>query len=118
MKKVFKILILPLLLLIWYGLSTKGEYYSVMSPNGQYRVYASAYNYELYLPIPFRRYGDMSGRVYLYDEVAKKIIDSAPIEMTSLALDVRWRKDEAYFIGGDFISFKLPHEINVKERVR
>ena len=116
MKKIFKIVVPILVLLTWYGFSTKGEYYSVMSPDGQYRVYSSAYNYELYLPIPFMRYGDMSGVVYLYDEVEKKIIDSASIEMTSLALDVRWRKDEAHFIGGDFTSFKLPREIKFKEK--
>ena len=49
MIKIFKILILPLLLLIWYGCSIEGEYYSIMSPDGQYRVYASAYNYETIL---------------------------------------------------------------------
>ena len=115
MKKIFKIIVPIFVFLVWYGLSTEGEYYSVYSPDGQYRVYSSAYNYELYLPIPFRRYGDMSGKVYLYDEVEKKIIDSAPIEMTSLAIDVRWRKNEAHFIGGDFTTFILPREIRLEK---
>jgi len=94
MKKIFKIVVPILVLLTWYGLSTKGEYYSVLSPDGQYRVYSSAYNYERYLPIPFIKYGDKSGRVYLYDEVEKELIDSASIEMISLGVDVIWRKDE------------------------
>ena len=105
-------------ILYWYAYLTEGEYYRTYSPDGQYSVYSAAYNFELYLPIPFHKYSDMSGQVYLYDEVEKKIIDSGYIEMTSLAVDVRWEEDRTHFIGGDFLSFDLPREIDFSEKSR
>ena len=43
------------------------------------------------------------------------MIDIAFIELINLSVDVIYRKDEAYFRGGDFGSFKLSREIKVKK---
>jgi hypothetical protein len=105
-----------LLLLIWYGLSTKGEDYICYSPDGQYRVYGAVYNFALWIPVPFLKYRDLTGRVYLYDELEEKIIDSATIQPIESISYVQWYKNEVYFLGGNEISFKLPREIEFKEK--
>jgi hypothetical protein len=74
-----------------------GVYYKVYSPDKQYSAYASKHIYENFLPAMLGQSGDASGKVYLYDEIEKKVINSGNIPMISLVADVVWAETEAYF---------------------
>jgi hypothetical protein len=120
MRKVFKIILFSCLIVLigliylFFNYAT-GEYYRVYSPDKQYSVYASKNIYENFLPAMPGQSGDASGKVYLYDEIEKKVINSGDIPMISLVGDIEWTETEAYF-KSDFYpnaanTWKLPRKL-------
>jgi hypothetical protein len=92
-----------------------GCYYRVYSPDEQYSVYASKYIYENFLPAMPGQSGDASGKVFLYDEIEKKVINSGDIPMVSMTSEIEWAETEAYF-KSDFYpnadnTWKLPRPL-------
>ncbi len=120
MKKLVKI-ILFLCLIVLIGLTylffnyTTGEYYRIYSPDKQYSVYASKNFYENFLSAMPGQSGDASGKVFLYDEIEKKVINSGTIPMISLTGDIEWAETEAYFASDFYPSatdaWKLPRKL-------
>jgi hypothetical protein len=120
MRKVIKIILFSCLI-FFIGLAylffnyTTGEYYRIYSPDRQYSVYASKNFYENFLPAMPGQSGDASGKVFLYDEIEKKVINSGQIPMISLVGDIEWTETEAYF-KSDFYpnaadTWKLPRKL-------
>ena len=87
---------------------TSGKYYQTFSPDRQYSVYASKYFYENFLPKMPGGSGDASGKVFLYDEVEKKVINSASIAIMWTVGDIEWDKNNAYFIGEEYPNILEP----------
>ena len=118
MKKI-KIFLLIVLVLgigfIIYLKSTSGEYYKTFSPDNQYSVYASQYNWENFINRFPSGGSDASGVVYLYDEIEDKIINKAHIGMLWLTPEINWTKNTAYFTGDEHPNiikpWKLPRPI-------
>jgi len=79
--------------------STSGEYYRTYSPDRQYSVYASKYYYERFMPRMPGQSGDAAGKVFLYDEVEKRVINSATIPILWMTEAIVWDQDNAYFKG-------------------
>ncbi len=92
-------LILTVTGLIAFLSSLGGEYYRTYSPDKQYSVFAQKYNYENFLPGMLGGGGDARGRLVLYDEIEKKIIDKGEIIMLSLTPEIQWEENHAYYIG-------------------
>ncbi len=123
MKK--KILIL-LMLLIFLKMahillfSTWEEFYRTYSPDKQYSVFASKYFYEYLIPHFIGQSGDASGRVYLYDEVSKKVINKAKIKMIGMTTEIVWEEEIAYFKGDDYPTilnpWRLPRKIKLSKK--
>jgi hypothetical protein len=120
MRKAFKIILFSCLIILT-GLIylffnyTSGEYYRIYSPDKQYSVYASKNFYENFLPAMPGQSGDASGKVFLYDEIEKKVINSGNIPMISLVGDIMWTETEAYFASDFYPSptnaWKLPRKL-------
>ena len=122
MKKI-KIFLLILFVVgigfIPYLKSTHGEYYKTFSPDNQYSVYASQYNWEKFI-IRMPCGGSVaSGVIYLYDEIEDKIINNAHIDLLWLTPEINWTKNTAYFIGDEYPNimepWKLPRPILEKK---
>lgn len=88
--------------------STRGEYYRTYSPNGQFSVYASPYFYERHMPRMPGQAGDAAGRVYLYDELEKKVIANAPIPILWMTEGIIWEDGKAFFKDSDYPSENNP----------
>jgi len=118
-KRIFQIGVLAIVtLFVSLGLSTSEEYYSTQSPNGEYRIYVSAYNYAIYTrSSPFIEYGDLRGKVYLYDNIEKKIINSASLSKIKFGKDVQWSKNRVSFKDKNLPVWKLPREISFKNLI-
>ncbi len=97
MKKIALSIILIVIILVVFLMSTSGEYYRTYSPDKQYSVYASKNNWELFSMRMSDDNGDASGKVFLYDEIEKKIINQAKIPMISLTRDLLWADSIAYY---------------------
>lgn len=122
MKKIvlttFSFITILLISLVLWSNSTNGVFYKVYSPDKQYSVYAAKYNYENFSMVFPGHSGDASGKVYLYDEVEKKVINSASIAMVWMTGEIQWEKDMAYFKGDNYPTilepWKLPRPIREK----
>jgi hypothetical protein len=101
-------------LYVWLN-TTSGVYYKVYSEDKQYSVYAAKNNYEKFFMVFLGQSGDASGKVYLYDEVNKKIIDCANIPMIWMTGEIQWDENVAYFKSDDYPNiinpWKLPRPI-------
>ena len=118
MKKIYSILIvvtLGFVGLYLYLHTTSGEYYRTYSLDKQYSVYGAKYFYENFMPRFPGQSGDASGKVYLYDEIENKVIGSGEIPMLWMVPDVIFTENEAYYKGGDWIRWKLPRKILLRE---
>lgn len=97
--------------------STSGELYRTYSPDKQYSVFAAKYNYEAFVMRMPGGGSDASGKVFLYDEIEKKIIASGSISMVGLTGEIEWTEDEAYFKGGVYPNitnpWKLPRKVKL-----
>lgn len=113
MKKLAFLLLLLALAGIWL-LSTSGASRKVYSPDKQYSVYSAAYNYEALIPKMPGDGSSASGKVYLYDEIEQKVLESAPIVFVGAVHEVRWREQEAFFIGDEMPHFDLPRPVNLE----
>ena len=51
----------------------------------------------LFRHFPGNQSGDASGKIYLYDEVTKKVINSSSIPMISMTNEIHWTANSAYF---------------------
>ena len=103
---------------IAFMLSTSGEYYRTYSPDKQYSVYASKYNWAYFSFSMPGGGGDASGKVFLYDEVTKRTLYSAPIAMLWMVDGIKWTDSTAYFVGETHPNvldpWKLPRPILVQ----
>ena len=88
--------------------ATSGEYYRTYSPDKQFSVYASKYAYERYMPYMAGHAGDAAGKVYLYDELEKKVIASARIPIMWMTEGIIWEEGKAYFKDLDYPSADNP----------
>ncbi|MCL5245184.1 hypothetical protein M4I21_05145 [Cellulophaga sp. 20_2_10] len=114
MKLIYKIIlgifVCFIITLYWLSNITEGEYYRHHSPDGQYSIYASKAKY---FNFPFSSFGDVRGKVHLYDELENKLISSSSIDMISYVDgDFFWNEDELYMKAKTYI--KLPRKINTK----
>jgi hypothetical protein len=114
MQKVFKIVLLTCsiiligLIYLFFNYTT-GEYYRIYSPDQQYSVYASKKIYEIFLPAMPGQSGDASGKVFLYDEIEKKVINSGKIPMVSMTSDIEYLEIASVFETTSAQSFSRWH---------
>jgi len=90
------------------------EYCREYSPDNQYSVYIRPYKRDFMMDVvkfPFQKYGDRSGKIFLYDEIEKKIITSAHVDMIGF-VDVEWTKDRVYTKGDGGLDKSLPRKIS------
>jgi len=113
MKAIRKIVILTSLLIVAITVlfSTSGKYYGDTSPDGQFRVYASKYNYE-YLFGGEHAYAN--GKVILVDLLNDEIIDDGHISYIQGSMETTWTKNALYFKNDGFPTFKLPREVKFR----
>ena len=97
--------------------AVRGEYFRTYSPDLQYSVYASAYicnSFSMAMP---GHGSDGRGKIFLYDEVEKKIIHSAKISILWTTSEIRWEENAAYYIGEDYPHildpWRLPRKIKM-----
>jgi hypothetical protein len=115
-KQIFIILLTVSLIafLVWVY-STSGTYYKTYSPDRQYSVYAEKYNWEMLNAVMPGGGGDHSGKLFLYDEVKKKVIGKAETQMISRAGDIMWGTTTAYYVGDEYPTiinpWKLPRPV-------
>ena len=119
-KRTVKFSFLIALLIIGiasYMFSTTGCYYKRYSPDNQYSIYASKYRHNKFtqLNLIATRSSDASGRVYLYDEIEKRIIYSSHIGMVGNSQDIKWFED--YARDKATIYWKLPRKIHIDSTV-
>ncbi|MGH1339029.1 MAG: hypothetical protein ACRBFS_23130 [Aureispira sp.] len=117
MKKRY-LLLLSLIILLFGLFSTGSASRKSYSPDRQFSVYSAAYNYEMFLFKPPGDGGSASGKVFLYDEIEKKVLSSQSIDMVSYGNDVQWLKQEAYYIGENVPRFELPRPIRLDTTIR
>lgn len=121
MKKryiVISVVILIIITIYAYLTDTPGESHrKVYSPDLQYSVYALKYRYEKYIPKFPGQGSDASGKIYLYDEVEKKVLESGHIPMVWMIGDIEWSEDRAYFKGDSEVDWKLPRKVKMPYRV-
>lgn len=91
-----------------FAFSASGEYYKTFSPDNQYSVYASKYHYENFIPKMSGQSGDAARKVFLYDEVERKIPNSAKIPMLWMTDEMVWEENEAYLKGADYPNISDP----------
>ncbi|MBJ2175842.1 hypothetical protein JBL43_16430 [Aureibaculum sp. A20] len=109
LKIIVVILVLVFIAAIIFLRQTSGIYYKSYSPDGQYSCYAAVSNSFSY-DGPFSKFGDQSGKVFVYDEIEKKIVGSAPVEMISSVEYSEWDETSLSSRGG--YSIELPRKIN------
>ncbi len=85
-KTKIQILIFTLIVIGIYQLFNITDdtiYYKFYSPDKQYSAYAKKFSYYRYLKLSFpgSRSSDAPGKVYVYDEINKKVISTAKISM-------------------------------------
>ncbi|WP_117884502.1 hypothetical protein [Aureibaculum luteum] len=112
MSKKLKIIVVTLVVVIittiYFLIQTSGVYYKSYSPDGQYSRYASVNTY--FYNAPFSKFSDQSGKVFVYDEIEKKIVGYAPVEMISSVEYSEWDETSLSSRGG--YSIELPRKIN------
>lgn len=117
MKKIYIIISVVILIVIGayvYFTGTSGEIYrKIYSPDGQYSVYALKYRYGQYIPVFPGQGSDAPGKIYLYDEVEKKVLASGHIPMVWMLGDIEWSEDRAYFKGDSEIDWRLPRKVKM-----
>lgn len=111
LKISIAILLVLVLCAVYFLKQTAGVYYKTYSPDGQYSRYASAYKYLNFGPFA-NKLGDSYGRVYVYDELKNKIVDSAPVTFLSVINQTDWNEASLIHRGG--FSIELPRKINTK----
>ncbi|MCP4522071.1 MAG: hypothetical protein GY827_10335 [Cytophagales bacterium] len=111
-KKLIITSIIGLLILgVVAGLfSTSGRYYGSTSPDKQFRLYTSMYNYERILGTE-REYA--AGKVFLVDLTNDKVIDEAPISWIGASLDAQWTNASVFFKCDKCPFFKLPRDVKL-----
>lgn len=121
MKKRTYVLLFIVIALVWFFNSTSGEYGRKYSPDNQYSVYSSSYHSNIFRMAMPGQGGDQKGKLFLYDEIEKKVIATGEIVMISLTGDIQWEKNSAYYIGDDYPNslnyWELPREIKFPFRV-
>ena len=112
MSKKLKIIVVTLVVVIittiYFLIQTSGVYYKSYSPDGQYSRYASVNTY--FYNAPFSKFSDLSGKVFVYDEIEKNIVGAAPVEMISSVEYSEWDETSLSARGG--FSIELPRKIN------
>lgn len=89
------------------------EYSRDYSPDGQYSVYIKPYKHDFMMDVvkfPFQKSADRSGKIFLYDEIEKRIITSAHVDMVGF-VDIEWLEDKVYTKGEGGLDKSLPRKI-------
>lgn len=109
-KKKYFIFITILLIILGILFSTSGHYYRKISPDNQFSVYSSIYNYEYLMgtELYFAK-----GKVFLYDEVKGEIVDECEISRISGTDTANWTETYIYFICEGHPILKLPRQIKL-----
>lgn len=113
MKK-YIILISIISIIIGALFSTSGHYYGVMSPDGQFSIYTSKYNFEYLLGT---EHSYASGKVFLYDEIEDNVIESKKVSRISATHEAQWSKQSVSLRCEGLPSFKLPRKIKLPYKV-
>lgn len=95
--------------------STTGEIARSYSPDGQYSVYGTMFNFEKLAG----REMTASGKVHLFDEKNGEVIRSTRIKAMERIKTISWERNKAYFEGDAYPSkdeaWELPNEIVIPE---
>ncbi|NRD20050.1 hypothetical protein HNV08_08315 [Winogradskyella eckloniae] len=103
------IVVILFILLILFMVSTAHTSQKIYSPDKQYSVYATTYMYSKLFCAVFS-YMDCwhSGKIYLYDEIEEKVLETVFTEVTENYTTVNWlTKDMVSF---ENIDIKLPND--------
>ncbi|MBL4745669.1 MAG: hypothetical protein JKY08_04815 [Flavobacteriaceae bacterium] len=115
MKLIYKIILASFTCLIiciyWFSTISEGEYYRRHSPDGQYSIYVSRNKYFNSL-ISYEKFGDVAGKIHLYDELENKVVACSSIDLISNINELCWNEEELY--AESSIRIKLPRKINIK----
>lgn len=109
MKK-FIVFISIILIVIGILFSTSGHYFGFLSPDHQFSIYSSKYNYEYLLGT---EHSYASGKVFLYDQIENKIIAEKKISIISGTQDAQWSEESVSLRCEGLPSFKLPRKIKL-----
>ena len=113
MKKIIA-LISIIIILIGVLFSTSGHYYGYLSPDHQFSIYCSKYNYEHLLGT---EHSYASGKVFLYDQIENKIIAEKTIPLISATQDAQWSEKSVSLRCEGLPSFKLPRNVKLPYQV-
>ena len=74
-----------------------GKSVGFLSPDNQYGVYGKPYLYTYFLSMAPGDGNSKRGKVYLFDNLTKEIIEEAEIDAISNVIDIEWTEKTAYF---------------------
>ena len=82
---------------VFFTKETSNKYYRTYSPDGQYSRYATIkepiYNFLNFDALPFEKFSDKPGKLYVYDELEDKIVGSSSLEMIGNIYETEWHEE-------------------------
>ena len=68
-----------------------------LSPDNKYEVYGKPYLWTYFIPMSPGDGNSKPGKIYLFDNLTKQVIDDGEIDFISDIKDIEWTENSAYF---------------------